>query len=206
MKRLLMICAAVAVAAFLQPLSADESEAALLASFKAFAEAESKAIVAEFSAILVPRQKDFAFSHAPLKAVNPKGERTFFFGRFDGFEESYGIDLRRTDSLVTPYIGVISVTGRTYVGRARFLGCVDIDDKASVAQCREAGGKAVAGEIHLTASTAAYRVKYLRQDGNWVRDPSTSSPGGASVKDGGSQSELPPSWLEFVSGSTNDKP
>jgi hypothetical protein len=178
-------------------VAAPESEAALLAGFKAFAEAEVRADRAK---------RADARSKSPIDKFQfaglVKGRSRFFLVSLHDDDPTYGIDLRRTDSLVTPYVGTITREETAYGGSAVFRGCPGLQKGGSIEQCLDAGGKLM--ETDLNAQQWIKRMRYLRQDGHWVRAPDAKDD--FSIKEASEPSPLPASWVPYLCGLTDQKP
>ncbi|HEX4826479.1 MAG TPA: hypothetical protein VFV19_19425 [Candidatus Polarisedimenticolaceae bacterium] len=161
------ILIALAIVAF-STLCVAADDAAILADFKAFAAKEAPRIQSEFSSLL---------TRAGRRSGMLVG-RIMVIGGFDGMLTRYAIDLRRTDSLVSPFVGTIEIYGRSFGDRA--------------------------GEIYVELTP--YRVTYAQQEGKWVIDSDSATPNAAMVHGKEKRQTLSQDWLPYASGETDTPP
>jgi hypothetical protein len=147
-------------------------EAVVLEEFKTFAATEAKRLQQDFGARLMKNPRT---SHA----IGSEGR---VIGGFDGMLDRYAIDLKRTDSLVSPYVGTIEVYGRFF------------------------SGLFTPRNWNFHATVSAYVVRYALQEGTWVIDPETSTPSGALQKGKDKKATLGSEWIPYAAGETNTPP
>ena len=208
--RKLLCVVAMVVATLSGTVNAQEKA---LAEFKKLAQAEAPRLKQLFSARFNSK-KDDPWGTSDIGDVEEfmaKGGRweySFYTGRFYGFEDGYSVDVKKTDSLVTPLIGIIDLRARWVFGTVFLLGEKSACHGKPMSGCLASGAQVLQKRRSAKLSFTTYRVRYLFQEEAWKLDKDSLDPGKAVVrleKDEG-QVVLPPEFVEYSVGLSDTRP